>query len=94
MNADTGELRRIAIVGDGGAGRETLKSLIEQGFSPVPEVLEPEACKLLEDKESIIVDIQKKPITPLLAWAQGVKQGRNEKCVCGSGKKYKNCCGA
>jgi len=22
------------------------------------------------------------------------KVGRNEKCPCGSGKKYKNCCGA
>jgi predicted aspartyl protease len=22
------------------------------------------------------------------------KQGRNEKCACGSGKKYKHCCGA
>jgi uncharacterized protein YecA (UPF0149 family) len=21
------------------------------------------------------------------------EQGRNEKCSCGSGKKYKNCCG-
>jgi len=22
-----------------------------------------------------------------------IKVGRNEKCPCGSGKKYKNCCG-
>ena len=22
-----------------------------------------------------------------------LKQGRNELCACGSGKKYKNCCG-
>jgi uncharacterized protein YchJ len=25
--------------------------------------------------------------------AKKSKQGRNEKCACGSGKKYKNCCG-
>jgi preprotein translocase subunit SecA len=24
----------------------------------------------------------------------GKKVGRNEPCPCGSGKKYKNCCGA
>ncbi|MDD2445442.1 MAG: SEC-C metal-binding domain-containing protein [Clostridia bacterium] len=23
----------------------------------------------------------------------GFRQGRNEQCLCGSGKKYKNCCG-
>jgi preprotein translocase subunit SecA len=29
--------------------------------------------------------------TPLRA---GPKIGRNDSCICGSGKKYKNCCGA
>jgi uncharacterized protein YecA (UPF0149 family) len=24
--------------------------------------------------------------------AKRTKQGRNEKCACGSGKKYKHCC--
>ena len=24
---------------------------------------------------------------------QGAKVGRNDPCPCGSGKKYKNCCG-
>jgi preprotein translocase subunit SecA len=24
----------------------------------------------------------------------GPKVGRNDPCTCGSGKKYKNCCGA
>jgi hypothetical protein len=24
--------------------------------------------------------------------AQGIVQGRNEPCACGSGKKYKHCC--
>lgn len=27
------------------------------------------------------------------AWANRTKVGRNEPCPCGSGKKYKNCCG-
>jgi hypothetical protein len=31
---------------------------------------------------------------PVAPTAQGrVKQGRNELCLCGSGKKYKRCCG-
>jgi len=34
------------------------------------------------------VDIQPAPIR------SGPKVGRNDPCICGSGKKYKNCCGA
>lgn len=26
-------------------------------------------------------------------WTKEVIPGRNDKCPCGSGKKYKNCCG-
>ncbi|MCP4719740.1 MAG: hypothetical protein GY860_09830 [Desulfobacteraceae bacterium] len=43
----------------------------------------------METKTSI------KPIKPSECIAQGkslVKIGRNEKCPCGSGKKYKKCC--
>ncbi len=29
---------------------------------------------------------------PIIIWAKGLKQGRNNKCACGSGKKYKHCC--
>jgi preprotein translocase subunit SecA len=34
------------------------------------------------------VDIQPAPLR------SGPKVGRNDPCTCGSGKKYKNCCGA
>ena len=40
--------------------------------------------------ESVSGEIAKKIITV----AKGVKVGRNDPCPCGSGKKYKNCCGA
>ena len=40
--------------------------------------------------ESASVEIAKK----LNAAAKGAKVGRNDPCPCGSGKKYKNCCGA
>ena len=34
------------------------------------------------------------PQQPTRAWKlDGGKIGRNEKCICGSGKKYKKCCG-
>jgi uncharacterized protein YecA (UPF0149 family) len=87
MNVDTGELRRIA----SHLSVEERDELLEDGFTEVPENLEKEAMKALAGKESVMVDMKKK--TPLTAWAKRVKQGRNEKCSCGSGKKYKNCCG-
>lgn len=30
---------------------------------------------------------------PVQAVRQGAKIGRNDRCICGSGKKYKKCCG-
>ena len=33
-------------------------------------------------------EVKKKPVTK-----DGKKVGRNDPCPCGSGKKYKNCCG-
>jgi SEC-C motif-containing protein len=32
-------------------------------------------------------------IIPVPVIRSGIKQGRNEYCACGSGKKYKHCCG-
>lgn len=34
-----------------------------------------------------------KPIRNVPQYARKKEQGRNEKCKCGSGKKYKHCCG-
>ena len=37
---------------------------------------------------------RRKPQEPLRpAASKGAKVGRNDPCPCGSGKKYKNCCG-
>ena len=33
------------------------------------------------------------PAAPLTQVRNEVKIGRNEPCTCGSGKKYKHCCG-
>jgi SWIM/SEC-C metal-binding protein len=45
------------------------------------------------DKPENIVDLEKllNPPTPL---RNPVKVGRNDPCSCGSGRKYKKCCGA
>lgn len=87
MNVDTGELRRLASL----LSEEERKQLLGEGFTEVPQDLEKEAMRELADKDVVMVDMEKK--TPLTAWAKRVKQGRNEKCNCGSGKKYKYCCG-
>jgi SWIM/SEC-C metal-binding protein len=45
------------------------------------------------NKPEDISDVERLLNPPEAAKAQ-VKTGRNESCPCGSGKKYKRCCGA
>jgi len=45
-----------------------------------------------DDKPEDISDLEKALYPPLPV--QSEKFGRNEPCPCGSGKKYKKCCGA
>ena len=42
----------------------------------------------------LVTNEQPQSRNPIQASASPHKQGRNEPCQCGSGKKYKNCCGA
>ena len=48
-------------------------------------VLDPEKPEDIGDLDRLL-----NPLKPKVA---GKKVGRNEPCVCGSGKKFKNCCG-
>jgi uncharacterized protein YchJ len=90
MNVDTGELRRMNDIGE--AFEKAFSDISKkEGFTQVPQELEEEAMRELAGKDSVMVDMKKK--TPLTAWAKRVRQGRNERCACGSGKKYKYCCG-
>jgi uncharacterized protein YecA (UPF0149 family) len=41
------------------------------------------------DSRNQVADIKAKPRT-----SEGEKIGRNDPCPCGSGQKYKRCCGA
>lgn len=87
MNVNTGELRVIPE----NLTEEEAEKLLSEGFIKVPSEFDEEARRELAGKDSIMLDMKKK--TPLTDWAKSVKQGRNEKCACGSGKKYKHCCG-
>ncbi len=61
---------------------------IYQGGPPVERsISKPFAMDL---RESLIAD---QPVEVVLPSTKSQKQGRNERCACGSGKKYKRCCG-
>jgi SWIM/SEC-C metal-binding protein len=52
------------------------------------------ACNVTIDpdqpEEITDLELLQNPVTPVVA---GAKTGRNAPCPCGSGKKYKKCCG-
>lgn len=84
MNIDTNELRMF----------NNEEEAVKEGFVPIPDELIDGAYSQVvkhkvkhQDKGRIIVTDG-----PLRLWAVGLKQGRNNVCACGSGKKYKNCC--
>ena len=68
----------------------------EQRFKEVASLFKKKGWKykieLEPDKPEDIADLERllNPIKPL---RDEQKLGRNEPCLCGSGKKYKNCCG-
>jgi hypothetical protein len=47
----------------------------------------------MEDMRKLLTDHQVDDPRPITASTSRKKQGRNERCNCGSGKKYKRCCG-
>ena len=67
------------LLGDpSGIGPELTVKLLDSDISEKANVIVIGEKKILEDGQEIA----------------GKKIGRNEPCVCGSGKKYKHCCGA
>lgn len=54
--------------------------------------LETQRSFVLEPGEQAAISQEQRP-TPLQPVAVGIRTGRNELCPCGSGKKYKRCCG-
>jgi len=57
-----------------------------------------EAAQLLREEKKYYHDMgnwrrKLRGLPPLTVAREGPKIGRNEPCPCGSGKKYKKCCG-
>jgi uncharacterized protein YecA (UPF0149 family) len=46
-----------------------------------------------DDLRKVIKVIQESPVQPKIEPIRGDRVGRNWPCPCGSGKKYKKCCG-
>ena len=58
---------------------------------PVGRRKEPENMKINRTSDGTVINEPNKTVTTVVAKKT---PGRNELCPCGSGKKYKNCCGA
>ena len=75
---------------------ETLKMLFNvvvknRDEMPVGRRKEPENMKINRTSDGTVINEPNKTVTTVVAKKT---PGRNEPCPCGSGKKYKNCCGA
>ena len=66
--------------------KQKLEKTIEQQRSQLSDHLQ--NAQASHGDEVSAAESKKKPVT-----ADGRKVGRNDSCPCGSGKKYKNCCG-
>ena len=62
-------------------------------FEGLLEKIKNDIIKFLLNLNIVISDQAKKEEQPLEAASDNKKVGRNEKCPCGSGKKFKNCHG-
>jgi preprotein translocase subunit SecA len=76
--------------------KEVVYSIYKVGLSaePAPSMMERRGVRLSApakdaDSRNQVADIKAKPRT-----SEGEKIGRNDPCPCGSGQKYKRCCGA
>ena len=66
----------------------------EKMFAALPQTLSHPSLDQFASDESAQTQQQEEPEEIQISFRREVpKVGRNEKCPCGSGKKYKNCCG-
>ena len=74
--------------------QELLANLqLETNRSFLPELDSPQAQQEQPSDESSEEQFNRTPAEKQQPILVGAKTGRNEKCPCGSGKKYKSCCG-
>ncbi|MBO4251055.1 MAG: preprotein translocase subunit SecA [Clostridia bacterium] len=63
---------------------DTITLLLKAELRKTPQIAKEEKKDLISNKEGSTTNYMKKPKQSI---------GRNDPCPCGSGKKYKNCCG-
>ena len=71
---------------------ETVKILLLAPFRK-PNSAQPQEAPKREQVAQPTATSSDGTVTPATIKRQGKKVGRNDPCPCGSGKKYKNCCG-
>ena len=67
---------------------DTLKAMFHVHLAQNQEMERKEVSKDISTNRGVDTSKAKKPVK-----RASVKVGRNDPCPCGSGKKYKNCCG-
>ena len=63
-------------------------------FEGLLEKIKSDIIKFLLNLNIVISNEETKNNETSLKGEEKIKVGRNEKCPCGSGKKYKHCCGS
>ena len=100
---DIKQAYREELIDESYVGLDEIESDIALGKDSVPSRLEADPnFQLVEDTEREIgwwacfhrVEPKAPSAPPVQFQRPGPKIGRNEPCPCGSGKKYKKCCGA
>jgi hypothetical protein len=83
---DTGQIEPLSGAKDGRwSGQDFVDAL--------REVL-PDLDPVLAKRQALLRRLYRRALSRKTIRLQAPKPGRNERCPCGSGKKYKNCCGA
>ncbi len=96
---DIGESAAYSLIAEAfqeGRVDDTLLSLAEvQGFFDIPVAPSPELSLSASPPENVELSADDAPPEEIrLPFVAEGKAGRNDPCPCGSGKKYKKCCGA
>ena len=83
---DTGQIEPLSGAKDGRwSGQDFVDAL--------KEVL-PDLDPVLAKRQALLRRLYRRALSRKTIRLQAPKLGRNERCPCGSGKKYKKCCGA
>ena len=83
-----------AYYAEGDGGDNEIRSMSFEKFAQTMVNLFPDAMASYANIGRTIFETNYENETPVQEPAKSTKIGRNEPCTCGSGKKYKKCCGS